>query len=953
MPVAPLVSAWGRRFPRSVAGPLSAAAPAGVPLGGVPFCVDEFGGLARLIVEAAFGADLSVDPNSWNWHDITSDVRYADSGRVAISPMGRSDETSSAQPAGCAFVLDNDSGDYTAYRSGRWHPHVRRNTPIRVRVNLTGQAADWNVRFQGYATGWTPSWDISAQVPVVSVQAQGITRRLSQGTSVVQSALWRFHMLAYRYDASTNRDGFGPGFMGTGIQGYHGLPARYWPLEESSGAAQGADVFDVRYSLTATVDSKRPDFGARTVGSGTKPIAVFNVDDTLTATFPTVPLGASQVSTTTMTGLRIPFLFNMPQAAFDEFIASAVPVELLRVACAGTIARFSVWLEPDVGSVTIRLRSYSAAGADLGSTSLGFPDASLIDTDAYITVELNQDGANTSNALRYTLHSTSPNNIILDGNVAGYSLAINAQTIVGVSAITIAPSGDLDGIAVGHLAVYNGGEGTFPTVYPSAVRGRAGESTEIRMRRLCIENGIPLDIVGSSDTEMGPQGVGSVLTLMRECEAADQGILHDGRSAGLSYVTRNARYNADADMAVDAGAGQLSPPFLPVDDDQRNVNLVKADRKTGSSAIFEQAGGPLGTANIGVYDTSLTVNVATEDVLLDYASWRVHLGTVEGFRYPSLTLDFAAVPGLAPEWLTAGVSSRIDVTGVTDVAPQHPSGDVRLLLEGWAEQLSPLDWNVQANTSQYDPWRVGVADTSGYLDCDASVLSTALVAAEQFADGFESGVSLWSGQGGWTRAADATHVRTGSGAMKITPPGATASGGAETIAFFPVTAGLAYVAEAWFYSAAGWADARIVVDWHDRDGAFVSTGLGVATVVPAGVWTVSRQVLTAPASAAVAQPRVRQGGTPAAGDVLWVDDVAFNAQVALTITDTCTWTHASGDFDILINGELMTVTAVSAASGSGSSWTQTLTVIRSVNGVISAHGVGSEVHVADPFYLAL
>lgn len=74
--------------------------------------------------------------------------------------------------------------------------------------------------------------------------------------------------------------------------------------------------------------------------------------------------------------------------------------------------------------------------------------------------------------------------------------------------------------------------------------------------------------------------------------------------------------------------------------------------------------------------------------------------------------------------------------------------------------------------------------------------------------------------------------------------------------------------------------------------------------------------------------------------------------VDVLIADACTWTHASGDFGILVGGELMTVTAVSAVGGSLGAYTQTLTVTRSVNGIVKSHATGAEVHVAEPFILA-
>lgn len=63
---------------------------------------------------------------------------------------------------------------------------------------------------------------------------------------------------------------------------------------------------------------------------------------------------------------------------------------------------------------------------------------------------------------------------------------------------------------------------------------------------------------------------------------------------------------------------------------------------------------------------------------------------------------------------------------------------------------------------------------------------------------------------------------------------------------------------------------------------------------------------------------------------------------------TSYWSHADGDFDIIIGGERMTVTAV---TGTGVS--QTLTVTRSVNGVVKSHATGAAVRLYTPAYWAL
>jgi hypothetical protein len=74
--------------------------------------------------------------------------------------------------------------------------------------------------------------------------------------------------------------------------------------------------------------------------------------------------------------------------------------------------------------------------------------------------------------------------------------------------------------------------------------------------------------------------------------------------------------------------------------------------------------------------------------------------------------------------------------------------------------------------------------------------------------------------------------------------------------------------------------------------------------------------------------------------------------VDVAMADSCAWTHIDGDYDVMIGGEQMTVTAVSAVGGTSGAYTQTLTVTRSANGVVKSHASGTPVHVVDPFILS-
>jgi len=65
--------------------------------------------------------------------------------------------------------------------------------------------------------------------------------------------------------------------------------------------------------------------------------------------------------------------------------------------------------------------------------------------------------------------------------------------------------------------------------------------------------------------------------------------------------------------------------------------------------------------------------------------------------------------------------------------------------------------------------------------------------------------------------------------------------------------------------------------------------------------------------------------------------------VSLTLPSGVAWTHDDGDYDITIGGEVMTVTNVVGS---------TMTVTRSVNGVVKTHAAGAAVALAEPSFYA-
>jgi hypothetical protein len=318
--------------------------------------------------------------------------------------------------------------------------------------------------------------------------------------------------------------------------------------------------------------------------------------------------------------------------------------------------------------------------------------------------------------------------VFFDGvQVISESIAGTVTRVTSVEANAAGgPSSIITGI--GHFTIWNGSTTVSGLDTVDSMRGHAGETASARLTRLCTEENISLSLTGTSTAAMGAQGVDTIMNLLRECEAVDLGYLLDGLGPGLTYVCLSSLYNEAAQLTVNANSGQVpaTPGPQPALDDQRLKNRVTATRINGGSATAEDTSGPLGTAALGVFDSRYVVNTYTDGQLDDIATWLVHVGTVEGMRYPLILLDLAAAPELASTWVGAVPTDRIDVTNLSNRLTQHPSGTVSLLAEGWTEFLSSRAWKVPVNCSAFRSLEVFTIQDArlGRIETDGSTLNS-------------------------------------------------------------------------------------------------------------------------------------------------------------------------------------------------------------------------------------
>jgi hypothetical protein len=692
----------------------------GSAVDGVPLLTDVLTD-ARLVVLIRFGS---------TWTDVTTDVQYLPQP-LSIAP-GRPNESGVAPPAKASLTLLNPDRRYSQFDplSPNW-PYVRENAILWVRVFVGGQ---YFTRFYGEIKGFKQGHDLTGRYSIVSVTAAGITQRLGLRTAPLKSPLTR------------------------AISRATPQPAAYWALEDGVNTTAPAPA--TSGTQAGSTSGTGVKFGSEGPVGSVSGMELISTTRGSSAFVPTssVTFPLSVASGSTFVGLSFWFkcdpLANA-QSGLSEGYASLAWMN----GVGGDIN--SIFIEATNGpssvtspNVHVWIYSGSTYRADLQPFTPTIVDP--LDGEWHnLQVRLTQSGGNVVVDLYYDNVKVATTTLV--GRTIGSFERVNFP---GVGAPTTTSWGayyrdpafvasDEGGLPVnyGQLAVWT--DATMPNTYQAGL-GYVGESPYDRLVRVCAEEGIPFETVGYyvSSVTMGPQGVDSLMNIIRECELADAGFLYDGLSEGLQLQGISQRYDQFSRLTVAGDAGELKPPFEPLPDDYGRINRMTVRRKNGSSATVEDTDGPLGKDAVGLYDASLPqpVNYEDDSLLTFRAAWEVHKGSGRpGFRYPSVTLNLRDTPSLiysnsVTGWLTVIPGLMLTVT--QPFTAQNPGEDIRLCVEGWTETITPKSWEVTANCSRQDVYDVfkiedstlgrlrGGQTLAGSVGIGASALSVATPAGE-------------------------------------------------------------------------------------------------------------------------------------------------------------------------------------------------------------------------------
>lgn len=365
-------------------------------------------------------------------------------------------------------------------------------------------------------------------------------------------------------------------------------------------------------------------------------------------------------------------------------------------------------------------------------------------------------------------------------------------------------------------------------------------------------------------------------------------------------------------VALDYQAGHVSPPLEPTDDDQQLTNDFTASRTDGGEVRREQETGPLSVADppegVGRYTGSGTFNVLSDDDLPSQAGWHVHKGTVPAARYPSVTVDLTdrQRADLRPGVARADVGDLITIDNPPDFLPP---GRIGLIAEGYGETINLDSWEITYNASPAETTEVSQVAPDLILNSNHD---------------FEVTIYGWQ-QIGSTVSRTSARAYRGQYAGRMEPDGTSTNARILTrMEDSPrVYAGIEYTFSVWVRSATGY-DVDMSVRWWDSDSNEISWPFITSSIsLVAEEWTHIEGSAVAPDGAHRLQWYINERDTPAATDVLFVDEavVSDGSSIGPSMpnrgdTSGSQITRAVGDTDT----ELVVHTLLDATPHQGARW---------------------------------
>lgn len=516
-------------------------------------------------------------------------------------------------------------------------------------------------RMHGELASLQPTAQPSGNVARVQAQVSGRLRRVQQGGA---PAIWspiKRAILAQAGDL---------------------FPVSYWPMEDAAGSKFFGPAVG-SFFITPSAHTVRPA-----------------ADSSFECSAPLPTLGGDGLGTiidtyTATDAWAVRFLFKLG----DALPASGTQAILALVETDGTgaVDHLVVFVNSD-GTVTFSGFAANGSavftGTEQAFTELAGP--ALWSVEATVP----SGGA----GVQYALVALAPG--AAEAHIDAHTVTGHGSTPGTVTQADMGDGGSTAGVltdsVIGHLFVQKAWTSLF--TFSDALNAWRTELAADRFARVCADNGITARILGwpALTQAMGPQPIGSLWTVLKDCGDTEQGIIYEPRdSLSLGLRTRQSMITQGAGITLDFDESNLPGDLQPTEDDTGFLNDVTGSMPTGetwrsvlddgsATSISEPEDGGMGTY-AGNVPFSLNVSEASDlPAAVDFYLQRV---SVDGARYRNMVCDFG-VPG-AP----AADAARLrpgDLVKITNVPAVYQSGDIEQLAMGAAETFGPgrkIAWN--------------------------------------------------------------------------------------------------------------------------------------------------------------------------------------------------------------------------------------------------------------------
>ena len=209
---------------------------------------------------------------------------------------------------------------------------------------------------------------------------------------------------------------------------------------------------------------------------------------------------------------------------------------------------------------------------------------------------------------------------------------------------------------------------------------------------------------------MGPQTRRELKHFLQEIRELDQGIIRESRKfLGVGYRTRVSLLNQTPKLTLDYSAGQVSPPLQPVADDLHTKNHITIHRHKGGKVTVSADSGSMSTASppdgVGLYKKWLRVIAEADEQIYALASHLLALGTWNGERYPTVTVNLIR-PQMAALLPTAAEVEIGDYVQITNLPFFTPAATAKQIVTGYTETMNAYEWVITWNCQPESPLEI-------------------------------------------------------------------------------------------------------------------------------------------------------------------------------------------------------------------------------------------------------